>query len=748
VVSDDITGEETVYFTEFGGQRVQNETQCTIDGYSCASPGPAACMAAPGRNYTSINNCQCGCDVFHQMGSGHRVRVVHVPPSGHVGSGGGNRLWRRGSGDSHHGIQGFRGGGGVVETVCGSGVRGYRDGPSAQAEFNHPYDVALLGTSGDLVIADALNHVVRLYTAATKTVSTLVGNGTRGWRDNADARKAGLNYPTGLAVQSGAEGDAVAVYIADRGNNCIRRYTIASRALDTIAGDCNGGWGYADGMAMAARFSGPTQLALVPASTLASSPAALYITDAANDAVRVVSGIGTPTATVATLRADLGGVRALSMPQGIAADPLTGSLFVSSYLGGTLVEYSGLDGARAVAAVVIAGSGGYAFADGVGRNATFKGPKGLAWSPARGRLLVGDLFNMRIRTACRGNATGAAAARVVLQPMVSPPSASVATQPQLWGQRAVAASDAPGAAADPIRVLIWSGHSGPYHDHFAHGVLLAAALNANSAVPANATLACFKDETTPCEAVFASPTLRTDFDVILILADTYENPDRGSLTTAEWEGLFAFVQVGGGGLFALHTASACWDHIVEDPTDAWSHRFHHEMLNCEFGGHSPYKDYISTVIDPVNDPITAGLSSYAVTDELYFPKVPPPPPLSLQSHSEPCNVFHIGSFRLLPPSPLSHTCARVLTHMNTSCTHPRATQVYDRNRSTIFLTAYDRQQNISAVHGLRHSYGAGRVLYFAQGHDMAEYENPADFTGNHAFQVVVTRCLQWLAKHI
>ena len=74
--------------------------------------------------------------------------------------------------------------------------------------------------------------------------------------------------------------------------------------------------------------------------------------------------------------------------------------------------------------------------------------------------------------------------------------------------------------------------------------------------------------------------------------------------------------------FALHTASACWDHQADAPnaTSSWSFRFHHELLNCEFGGHSPYKDYISHVVDPA-DAITRGLGDYVVTDELYHPKV-------------------------------------------------------------------------------------------------------------------------------
>ena len=140
-------------------------------------------------------------------------------------------------------------------------------------------------------------------------------------------------------------------------------------------------------------------------------------------------------------------------------------------------------------------------------------------------------------------------------------------------------------------------------------------------------------------------------------------------------------------------------------------------MNCEFAGHSAYKDYVSSVIDSINDPITNGLSDYIVTDELYHP------------------------------------------------------HVFDRDRSTIFLSAFDCEKwastdppfqcclcslliptsagtdtsNQTAVHGLRHTYGEGRVLYFAQGHDMAEFENPQFDTGNHAFGTIVKRSIRWLA---
>lgn len=103
------------------------------------------------------------------------------------------------------------------------------------------------------------------------------------------------------------------------------------------------------------------------------------------------------------------------------------------------------------------------------------------------------------------------------------------------------------------------------------------------------------------------------------------------------------------------------------------------------------KDYISHVVDDVNDPITEGLSDYVVTDELYYP------------------------------------------------------HVFDPSRSTVFLTAFDVDKNATAVHGLRHTYEKGRVLYFAQGHDMAEFTNPAFDTGNHAFGTMVKNSIRWLA---
>jgi len=77
------------------------------------------------------------------------------------------------------------------------------------------------------------------------------------------------------------------------------------------------------------------------------------------------------------------------------------------------------------------------------------------------------------------------------------------------------------------------------------------------------------------------------------------------------------------------------------------------VMNCEFAGHSAYKDYISTVTDPVNDPITKGLSSYVVTDELYHPHVFDRDRSTIFLSAFDCEYACLGRVALPLPLPLS-----------------------------------------------------------------------------------------------
>lgn len=210
-------------------------------------------MIAPGRVWQKpINSCDCGCDTFYHFASGCRVRKLVD---------------------------------GQVSTVAGSGIRGFRDGPAAQAEFNHLYDVVEL-ESGDLVIADAQNHRIRVWKSKSNTVQTLAGTGRRGHRDGTQAE---FNYPTGLAVDQQAQ----LLFVTDRQNNCVRQVDLASGAATTIAGNCSSGnWGQKDGPALTAMFNGPSELVLAGTT--------LYVTDSGNGAVRVIDLVRKTVATLTT----------------------------------------------------------------------------------------------------------------------------------------------------------------------------------------------------------------------------------------------------------------------------------------------------------------------------------------------------------------------------------------------------------------------------------------------------------------
>lgn len=150
---------------------------------------PCLCI----RVYLNVSPLQCGCDVFFMMGSGHRLRQ--------------------------------RDAAGNIRTLAGSGIRGYRDGPNKQAEFNHPYAVLPIGDT--ILVADAHNHAIREYSYTSNAVRTVAGlgkqegeeEGIRGCRDSTlIAPDAGLNYPTGLALDPTA--GSATVFVADRSNNC------------------------------------------------------------------------------------------------------------------------------------------------------------------------------------------------------------------------------------------------------------------------------------------------------------------------------------------------------------------------------------------------------------------------------------------------------------------------------------------------------------------------------------------------
>ena len=128
---------------------------------------------------------------------------------------------------------------GVINTVAGDGTAGYSGdgGPATSAEFNSPDNVTV-DSAGNLYIADYYNNRIRKVTASTGDISTVAGNGTQGYSGNGGlATSAELSFPEDVAVDSAGN-----LYIADAGNHVIRMVNASTGIISTVAGD--GACGY------------------------------------------------------------------------------------------------------------------------------------------------------------------------------------------------------------------------------------------------------------------------------------------------------------------------------------------------------------------------------------------------------------------------------------------------------------------------------------------------------------------------
>lgn len=160
--------------------------------------------------------------------------------------------------------------GGTVETFVGSGRPGDGDGARGAAQFKEPSGLAL-DTEGNLYVADTGNHRIRKVTPAG-VVATVAGAGRPGYADGVVAGAA-FHAPQGVAV--GLRG---VLYVADTGNHALR--AIANNRVETIAGARRAG--RSDGIGTVAEFREPTALAVDDSNTI-------FVADTGNNLVRRVS---------------------------------------------------------------------------------------------------------------------------------------------------------------------------------------------------------------------------------------------------------------------------------------------------------------------------------------------------------------------------------------------------------------------------------------------------------------------------
>ena len=121
---------------------------------------------------------------------------------------------------------------GIINTIAGTGTTSYSgdNGPATSATLNYPFGVAvdssgrthivLLSGSlnvsllGNVYIADYFNNRIRKVTISTGIITTIAGTGAGSYSgDNGPATSAALYYSRGVNVDSSGKPTVVNIFI-------------------------------------------------------------------------------------------------------------------------------------------------------------------------------------------------------------------------------------------------------------------------------------------------------------------------------------------------------------------------------------------------------------------------------------------------------------------------------------------------------------------------------------------------------
>ncbi len=133
-----------------------------------------------------------------------------------------------------------------------------------------------------MYIADYYNHRIRKVTISTGIITTVAGTGTQSYSgDNGQATSANLDSPAGVAFDSAGSllckslHDFISsyfylgnVYIADRFNQRIRKVTVSTGIITTVAGTGTQSYSGDGGAATSATLKNPIGIALDSSGTL------------------------------------------------------------------------------------------------------------------------------------------------------------------------------------------------------------------------------------------------------------------------------------------------------------------------------------------------------------------------------------------------------------------------------------------------------------------------------------------------
>jgi sugar lactone lactonase YvrE/tRNA A-37 threonylcarbamoyl transferase component Bud32 len=168
---------------------------------------------------------------------------------------------------------------GSTKVLAGNSTPGFGgDGKAAvDAALNNPQGLAF-GPGGVLYVADSANNRVRTINA-DGIIDTVAGPGGAALGDGGPAVNAAINFPTGIAFDSGGD-----LYIVENGGNRLRRVSASTQSIETLAGSPDGSSGFVGdgGPAKAALFNQPYGVAVTPSGNI-------FVSDVNNRRIRRIT---------------------------------------------------------------------------------------------------------------------------------------------------------------------------------------------------------------------------------------------------------------------------------------------------------------------------------------------------------------------------------------------------------------------------------------------------------------------------
>ncbi len=284
---------------------------------------------------------------------------------------------------------------GIISTIAGIGTAGLSGdgGAATSAKLNSPSCV-FVDKHGNVFFSDQNNNRIRKV-SSSGIITTVAGSGSTGYYsggysgDGGQATNAQLNNPSGVFVD-----DTGIIYIADAGNQCIRKINL-SGSIATIAGvggslGCSGDGGPATN----AQFASPTGIFI-------DSSKNIFIADCNNCRIRKID-----TNNIVSTVAGSGSYRTIS---GFFGDGYSATISemqspscISKFGNSIYIVDGGNQCIRKVSSGVIstcAGIGtrpGYSGDGGQATSANFASPQGIFIDRA-GNMYIADAGNNCIR---------------------------------------------------------------------------------------------------------------------------------------------------------------------------------------------------------------------------------------------------------------------------------------------------------------------------------------------------------------